>query len=171
MSVFTEGSLVFTFDDQQCQASQYDRWSFYRNQYSKMQYGIKAVDFLCSDNAQVLWLIEVKDYRRPNTPKPSNLPHTIASKVLDTLSGLVAAQCNANDAHERQFARQALTSSRLRVVAHIEQPTKPSRLFPRAVDQADLKSKLKKLVRAIDSHPVVVDHQTLPQQIPWTVAG
>ena len=37
-------------------------------------------------------------------------------KVRDTLAGLVAAKCNANDGREKKFAEQALTKNRIRIV-------------------------------------------------------
>jgi hypothetical protein len=95
----------------------------------------------------------------------------VADKISDSLSGLVAAQCNANDPAEKAFAGDALRVQRLRIVLHVEQPQKVSRLFPRAIDPADVKSKLKKLLKAIDAHPMVVDQYSRPGNRPWTVTG
>lgn len=166
---FTEGRLTFSFADG-CNATAYDRWAFVRNQYQSVCGSTKAVDFLCI-NGGVLWVIEVKDYRLPRTPKPSNLSMMVARKVRDSIAGLVAAQCNANDPHEQQFAQSALRATQLRVVLHVEQPQKVSKLFPRAVDPGDLKSKIKKLLKAIDAHPEIVDQNSLKANMNWTVAG
>lgn len=169
MTSLIEGQLSFAFNAG-CNATHYDKWTFVRNQYHNVCDGSKAVDFLCIENS-VLWIIEVKDYRRPGSKKPSNISRDVAKKIRDSLAGLVTAQCNANDPHERQFAQQALRSSCLKVVLHVEQPRKISKLFPRAVDPSDLKSKLKKLIKAIDPHPKLVDQHTMTMNMPWTVAG
>lgn len=165
----TEQQLAFTFADG-VEPSQYDEWTFYRNQFNAVCGGTKAVDFVCLDGDQ-LWLIEVKDYRRHRRTKLVELGDEVAAKVRDTLAGLVAASCNANQADEQRVARQALGRSRLRVVLHLEQPRHPSRLFPRAVDPDDVLLKLKQRLKAIDAHPRVVDQSNLDAEMPWAVTG
>ena len=164
----TEQQLVFTFADG-VKPSQYDAWAFYRNQFNAVCGGTKAVDFVCLDGDK-LWLIEVKDYRRHSRTKVVDLGDEVADKVRDTLAGLVAASCNANEAEERRMARQAVRSSRLRVVLHLEQARKPSKLFPLAVAPDDVLLKLKQRLKAVDSHPMVVDQSNLRAEMPWTVA-
>ena len=168
-TTLTEQQLTFTFAEG-VEASQYDDWAFYRNQFSAVCGGTKAVDFVCLDGDQ-LWLIEVKDYRHHRRTKLVDLGDEVAAKVRDTLAGLVAASCNANEAEERHVARQAVGRSRLRVVLHLEQPRHPSRLFPRAVDPDDVLLKLKQRLKAVDAHPRVVDQSTLDAQMPWAVRG
>lgn len=168
-TTLTEQQLAFTFAEG-VEASQYDDWVFYRSQFNAVCGGTKAVDFVCLDGDQ-LWLIEVKDYRRHRSTKLIELGDEIASKVRDTLAGLVAASCNANEAEERRLAGHAVSRSRLRVVLHLEQPRYPSRLFPRAVDPDDILLKLKQRLKAIDSHPKVVNQYTLTAEMPWAVAG
>ncbi|WP_232507474.1 hypothetical protein [Neisseria weixii] len=59
----TEGSLKFEFPENY-QASKYDEWSHYRNQFeNKCSKGNKAIDFIAYENDQVLWLCEIKDFR------------------------------------------------------------------------------------------------------------
>ena len=130
----------------------------------------KALDILCVDNAS-LWLVEVRDYRRAGSVKPSDLPMEMARKVRDTLAGLVAAQCNGNDQREKSFARNALQCSDLKVVLHLEQPRTPSRLFPMAADPSDVQNKLKRVLKAIDPHPKVVNQYHVGGGMPWTVTG
>ncbi|WP_445000239.1 hypothetical protein [Halomonas mongoliensis] len=168
-TTLTEQQLAFTFADG-VEASQYDDWAFYRNQFNAVCGGTKAIDFLCLDGDQ-LWLIEVKDYRRHRRTKLVDLGDEVAAKVRDTLAGLVAAGCNANQAEEQRMARQAVGRSRLRVVLHLEQPRNPSRLFPRAVDPDDVLLKLKQRLKAVDAHPRVVDQFTLGAEMPWAVTG
>src|SRR5690554_4434345 len=97
-TTLTEQQLAFTFADG-VEPSQYDEWAFYRNQFNAVCGGTKAVDFVCLDGDQ-LWLIEVKDYRRHRRTKLVDLGDEVAAKVRDTLAGLLAASCNANEAEE-----------------------------------------------------------------------
>ena len=156
--------LTFTFPSG-WQASKYDEWSFYRNQFAKQSKGIKAVDALALGPANDAYLIEVKDYRHPDTEKPSQLPDAIANKVLHTLAAMLPAKLNANEAAERQLAAAILNCASLRVIAHIEQPR---RHIP-AVDLADIKQKLRKLLHAVDAHPKVVS-MNKTGGMGWTVS-
>lgn len=169
MQELVEGTLTFTFPEP-LKAQQYDDWSFYRNQFNRAFGGTKAVDFVCLDQ-QCTWLIEVKDYRVARRSKPSDLGDEVAAKVRDTLAGLVAASCNANDLDERRFAQKALKNKCLRVVLHLEQRANPSRLFPQVANPANLQMRLKQLLKAVDAHPLVVDKQKMALDIPWTVQG
>lgn len=168
MTQLREGQLCFEFTG--ADASHYDQWSFYRNQFSNAFGGAKAVDFIYVDEQQV-WLIEVKDYRANRRTKPSDLGDEIAFKVRDTLAGLVAAKSNANQTDECVFAKKALRKTRIRIVLHLEQPRKPSKLFPQAVDPAKLLIKLKQKLKSIDPHPAIVDRHALQPQMNWTVTG
>jgi hypothetical protein len=89
----------------------------------------------------------------------------IALKVRDSLA---AAAANANDNMERESAVFALACRRFRVVLHLEQPKKRSKLFPRAIDPADVFQRLKQLIKAIDPHPLVVEMGRL-HGVPWSV--
>jgi len=169
MQEFVEGQLTFSFPEP-LSAQQYDDWSFYRNQFTNAFGGAKAVDFICLDQ-DCTWLIEVKDYRLERRTKPGDLGEEIASKVRDTLAGLVAASCNANDLDEKNFAIKALRTNTLRVVLHIEQPEKHTKLFPRIVNPASLIMKLKQLLKAVDAHPLVVDQHSLKPAMLWNVEG
>lgn len=164
----TEGGLTFTFPDE-TEATKYDNWSFYINQFQKNCKGTKAVDLMNLQDG-VLWLIEVKDYRQHPRTKPSDLGEEVAQKVRDSLAGLVAARCNANDAAEQSFAKKALKSHRLRVVLHLELPRHPSRLFPKPIDPSNVQTKLRQLLGAIDPHPLVVDKGRL-DSLTWRVTS
>ncbi len=169
MVAITEGQLTFTFPVG-ADACQYDNWAFYRNQFNNAFGGTKAMDLLYIDNDQT-WLIEIKDYRTNPRTKTVELGDEIAIKVRDTLAGLAAGKCNANDAGEKRLAKLALRKDKLRVVLHLEQPKKSSRLFPKVVDPSKLIMKLKQRLRAIDAHPVVVDQHSLKANMKWTVTG
>lgn len=169
MTTIQEDLLRFHFhaDDN---ATKYDDWSFYRNQF---QNGCgtdnKAVDMICVTQTQT-WLIEVKDYRWHARTKPSCISDEVAQKVRDTLACLVAAQLNANDPEEQRFAQSALRKSQWRVVLHLEQPPVQNRLWPQAINPAGVLAKLKRRLKAIDPHPIVMDrHSTRP--LPWRVTS
>lgn len=119
-------------------------------------------------NCDVLWLIEVKDYRTNKRTKPSKLHEEVADKVLSTLAALMPATKNANAPEEQSFAEMTLGVNKLKVVLHIEQPQKPSKLFPKSVEKANLKQKLKQTLKPVDPHPLVLDKNTLGA-VPWDV--
>ena len=168
MTEIEEGALKFSFPDD-CEASKYDEWSFYRNQFQSVADGSKAVDMLCIAG-DTSWLIEVKDYRRHPRTKLIDLGGEVASKVRDTLAGLAAASANANRDDERRFARRALAKRRWRVALHLEQPNVKSRLRPQPFDVADVVSKLRsRRLKAVDAHPVVSSLNPPRAGIPWAV--
>ncbi len=158
--------VTFTFSHG-WQVTKFDDWSFYRNQYSRMHDGIKALDLLAQDTAKCLWLIEVKDYRQHPRTKPSALDQEVAAKIENTLAALMPARCNAISA-EAKLAQQLLSSKRLRVVLHLEQPAKHSRLRPRAINLADVQQKLRQRLKPIDAHPLVTESLDM-QGVPWVV--
>jgi hypothetical protein len=167
MPSVTEGKLNFAFADG-WNVSKYDEWSHYRNQFVKVCVGVKAIDILALEPRGCCWLVEIKDYRKHVRTKTIDLAEEVAEKARDTLAGLVAAQFCANDEAEKSSARQALRSANLRIVLHLEQPTKHSKLFPRAINPATVLQRLRQLVKAVDPHPLVVEIATM-RNLPWSV--
>lgn len=161
-------ALSFTFGDDWL-ASKYDDWSFYRNRFQKIRNNVKAVDLLAIAPDRTAWLIEVKDYRRHPRTKPLDVANEVAHKVFDTLAALLPALVNGDVAEETTIAKAALRADRLRVVLHLEQPATHSKLFPRAIDPANVLMKLKTLIRSIDAHPLVVEMNRM-HSLAWTVA-
>lgn len=147
------------------QASKYDDWSFYRNQFAKQDDGIKAVDALALSDDNTAFVIEVKDYRHPETDKPSELPKAVAHKVLHTLAAMLPASLLASEPVERQLAAAILHCGGLKVVLHIEQPQRHRPV----VDPADIKQKLRRLLKSVDPHLKVVSMNNM-QGLAWTVA-
>ena len=159
--------LSFQFPDEWL-VTQYDEWSFYKNRFKDACGGNKAIDLLALDPVdRTLWLIEVKDYRRHPREKVIELWDEIALKSRDTLAGLVAVRFNGEDP-ERAHAQRSLRSRKLRIVFHLEQPTKHSKLFPRSFDPAKIQQKLRQIVKPIDPHPLVTEKNQMVQ-VPWTV--
>jgi hypothetical protein len=163
-----EGALTFTFP-QGSLASKYDEWAHYRNQVQSALGGQKAVDIVYASDGMA-WLIEVKDFRQDARTKTIGLAEEIAIKVRDTLAGLVSAQCQASDHGERSCARALLDAGSVRVVCHLEQPEKHSRLRPRVIEPDKLQLKLRTLVKWIDPHPLVVDRHSLRAIMTWQVS-
>ncbi len=62
----------------------------------------------------------------------------------------MGAKINARILAEKQLAIAAVKSQQLRVVLHLEQPLKYSKLFPQVIDSANAQGKLRKMLRAID---------------------
>jgi len=168
MTTITEGKLTFRFPPS-CQASQYDEWSFYRNQFQSVSGGCRAIDILCVEEG-VSWLIEVKDYRYHPRAKPTCIADELAIKARDTLAGLAAAANVAGNANEQRHAKDSLKSRKWRVVLHLEQPSTKSRLRPTPIDPASLLQKLRtRKLKAIDAHPIICDRTNPHASIPWSV--
>jgi hypothetical protein len=163
MPVLNIDGLKFDFPDT-WQASKYDDWSFYRHQFVRQNDGIQGVDALALSTSNEAFLIEVKDYRHPETEKPSELPAAVAGKVLNTLAAMLPARLLANDPTERQLAAAILNCSALKVVLHLENPQHHRRV----VDPADIRQKLRRLLRAVDPHLKVVSMDNM-QTVAWTV--
>lgn len=159
--------LMFSFPPE-WKVSKYDEWKFYKNQWAKARDGIKAVDLLAADGQGTGFLIEVKDYRVHSRTKPSDLGEEMQLKVLDTLAALLPAALYANDQDEQDMARGVIGAKKLRVILHLEQPLKHSKLRPRAIDPAALQQQLKRLLRPVDAHPAVVESVRMGS-LPWNV--
>jgi hypothetical protein len=149
------------------QVTKYDEWVFYRTRFSKMWEPIKALDVLAVDPGNTVWFIEVKDYRRQRRTKPLDIADEVAHKVFDTLAAMLPAKSNANDLLEQEFAKVISKASRIRIIIHLEQPAQTSKLFPRAIDPADVQQKLRKLLKPIDAHPLVTERGM--RDVAWTV--
>jgi hypothetical protein len=167
MPEITEGKLTFEFPKNWL-AMTFDQWSFYLNQFQSVCEGAKAIDVLAVEPQVCVWSIEVKDYRQYRRTKTIDLADEVAVKVRDSLAGIVAARMNANDGDEKRLAQAALDCPRLRLVLHLEQPAKHSKLFPRAIDPAKIKQRLQQLIRAIDPHPLVLEMNRMTG-VAWTV--
>lgn len=167
MQNITVDTLTFHFQDG-WQVTKFDEWSFYLNQFQNVCGGAKAVDLLALDGNRCAWLIEAKDYRRHRRTKTISIADEVAYKVRDTLAGLFAAHTNSLNDDEKRQAKAAFGAKKLRVVLHLEQPAKHSKLFPRAIDPASVKQKLKQLVKPIDPHPLVLEMKEM-NSVAWEV--
>lgn len=190
MRAITEGELRFDFPDG-WNASKFDDWSFYRNQFMKLSgaslqcsscetgircancggknvAGTKGVDILATAPGGVSWFIEVKDYRQTRESRFEFLADEVALKVRDTLACLVVAQIRANVGTENELAKASLRCKELRVVLHLEQPDPRSPLESKRSRRASVLQRLKQLVKAVDPRPLVLDRSDT-QDVEWTV--
>ena len=93
----------------------------------------------------------------------------IACKYRDTLAGLACARVHSNDDEEKELANSSVQTNSIRLALHLEQPQRHSRLFPRVFEPADIKQKLRMLVKAMDPHPLILDMHS--HQASWQVTG
>lgn len=168
-SPITEGVLTFNFNAQHPQSTKYDEWSFYRNQFNSAFGGTKAADIVFIEN-KTCWIIEIKDYRQERRTKAIDLADEIALKARDTIIGLMSAAHKANDFDEKQFAKNAISCEKIKIVLHLEQPKNKTRLRPDVIDLSSLKQKLKKLLKCLGSS-YVVNKETLNSKMNWTVTS
>jgi hypothetical protein len=170
-TVIVEGSLIFTFDPSWL-VLKYDDTAFYKNHFQNFAGGSKAVDIIAW-RAPELWLIEVKDYRAYARTKTIDLFDEVATKVTATLAGLMAVAATNNisdDTDTQTFARLILQHyQQLRVALHLEQPQKPSKVFPLVVDPKNARDALRRKLRFIDHRAIVSGNSTPNQRIQWHV--
>jgi len=146
------------------QVEQYDaRNSFYRRRKFEGIAESKAVDIVAiNPSRRELWLIEVKDFRAFSARDTQDMIGIVVQKVRDTLAGILTAAF-----HENGFYRTAVNQERVRVVFHLEQPGKPSKLYPQLIDKVNGTIKLKQKIRAVDPHAILCDMES--NYSPWTV--
>ncbi|MEM9217939.1 MAG: hypothetical protein AAGD25_26810 [Cyanobacteria bacterium P01_F01_bin.150] len=166
MEIDVDG-LTFTFPDT-WQITKYDDWAFYRKHFLKIRSGIKSVDLIVLDDDQTVRLVEVKDYRQQQRQKQIELAEEMVQKVLDTLAAMLPAKVNASNQEEKDFAQKVVKNKNIRVVLHLDQPGRQSRLFPRKFDLSREQLKLRTKLKAIDPHPKVVESSNM-QNLVWTV--
>ena len=206
MTIIKEKRLTFTFPEDYC-ATKYDDWEHYeifqnscnlRNKIDTNEKGKNEIDqSVDNDNGSsgvdiialhesTLWLIEIKDYyqleSKPNAQsideKLSDLPYLIARKVRDSLAGLVSAKFKAEKQEEKDFAHLALNCNEIKIVLHIEMPSK-SKLSPSSLDVALLKDRFKtsKFTKTFENcyaKPIFTNINHInngqPCDIPWSVS-
>lgn len=82
--------------------------------------------------------------------------------MRDSLAGLAAARCNANNPQERTLSEAALKTKQIKIVLHMEQNH-------HAINPADILTKLKQQIKAVDAQPKVVNKKNLKANMRWTV--
>lgn len=155
MLKITEGTLEFVFP-KTWQAEKFDDTGFYRKHFQGFA-DSKSVDVVAfSADGDELWLIEVKDYRVNRRDKSLDLFREIAIKVRDTLACLYLAR-GKPEITLYGFAQQAAAKTKIRVALHLEQPAKPSKLYPPIVERGNAYLKLAQTMR-VASHCQATNH-------------
>ena len=165
-----DATLTFSFPDT-WKVEKCDNWSFYKKFVqvgNVLKQGMKCVDLMTIDDKNVLWLIEVKDYRHHIRQKEICPDVEFCKKIIDTISMLFPAACNAEE-NERSIAKDAVRADKIRIVLHYEQSKFNSKLFPRQFDLDDLQLKIRRCLKCIDPHPIVTDMSHMPACIRWRV--
>lgn len=148
-------TLTFRFPNR-WKAEKYDEWDYYKQKFQHVCGGAKGVDIVALEPRECCWLIEAKDFRVGRRDTIVELADKVAKKCRDTLAGLATIRAQATGA-ERIYADESLSTTRLRVVFHLEQPAVGSILHPSVIDRANLKSLLLQRIKAIDPKLEVVD--------------
>ena len=177
MATFKEGNLVFTFQTNLV-ILEYDKSVFH--QTIRVPLKKSGVDFVACRRKTPppdFWLIEVKDFRvirgAPGEKNVSELPRTIAAKMLDTIEGLKDAANRAVNNEERMVSGLAANATKVRVVLHLEPyEGTHTRLFPKNPSPANIMQKLKQLLDCLDSKPLVTSMATTGRSgVPWSVVA
>jgi len=152
-----EKNLLFCFE---FDAIKFDDSQYYRDCFYKIQNGIRAVDIVAV-NGSTAYLIEIKDYRHPETKnlKPNKLIEAIVSKVISTLSAILPMKNNANISEEKSIAGSFSKTSQLRVVLHIETPPQRRTLKQSCYNFQEIQVELRRKLKPIDAHPTIVSKE------------
>ena len=167
MCKIIEGKLEFIFPDG-WKALKLDGTEFYRKHFQNFA-DSKCVDIASFQaNGGELWLIEVKDYRINRRTKTLDLFDELALKVRDSLALLFLAKCKP-EINSFNFVHIAADKPKIRVVLHLEQTAKPSKLYPHIVERDNARRKLAQTVRVVDPHPLFCEMSAMPHDCPWVV--
>jgi hypothetical protein len=169
MPQIKEGRLTFIFPAS-WQAEKYDETAFYQKHFQQLA-DSKCVDIVAFDNRNrtYLWLVEVKDYRYHRRTKTQNLFDELAQKARDTLANLFLAQ-RKEELSIQPFAVAAAQQRKIRFVLHLEQPRKPSKLYPEVVERSSLQLRLRQKLRVVDEHSLFFEISQMAG-CPWSVTS
>jgi hypothetical protein len=130
-----------------------EKASYYKRHFQTFAGGCKEMDFILFEPVnRVLWLLEVKDYTINRRVKPQCVFEEIVEKVRDSLALLLAGSVRDDPSNGgvRSFMDVCAIPNDIKIVLHLEQPSKPSKMFPGVKIAADATQKLRAKVRAID---------------------
>ena len=161
MTTITLDHLLFEFPDG-WQVVKFDEWKFYTRHFQgTLGGGVKAADLIAIDETNTAWFIEVKDYRVHPRTKPSCLAQEVAEKIYDTFAALLPARVNGEVPAEVAFTTVLHQVGALRAVLHLEQ-AQSAAPFTVPISPMNIQLKLRGLLRAIDSSPIVCDMNSAP---------
>ena len=172
MPTISVDTLDFIFPDN-WKVLKYDDQSFHKKHFHNLA-ASKCVDIIAFSAAdEFLWLIEGTDYRlyqgeKPTGEKRVDVLKEFAEKVRDTLANLHLAE-RRPESEIYDFVKLASKKVKFRVVLHLEQSAKPSKLHPQVVKWHDAHIKLRHAVRVVDPHPWLCKMSDMPLDCPWRV--
>ena len=172
-----EGALRFSFPVSGTRTLKYDDSEGYRPHVQKASPSRCGVDILCLTPDGVLWLVEVKDYRRDDVQQDrSGLADVVVDKVLDTLAGLVCIKHSSWE--DNDFAKAACQARDIRVVAHVDglgrwQDDSKHLRKSQTVNAfiADLQVNLHRKLRKVGLRSDVASLQWPRADFPWVVSS
>lgn len=169
MTSLTEGLLRLDFP-LGWRAEKYDKTGHYIHHVQSLAES-KAVDIVALSPAPnaCIWLIEVKDYRAHPRVKDLDFFDEIASKVRDSLAGLLLAQQRPEAGTLHTLSMALSHDVKLRVAVHLEQTHKPSKLRPAVTDRANHRMKLRQVLRAVDTKAEICERSLMPPTVLWAV--
>ncbi|MEY4243342.1 MAG: hypothetical protein RLZZ245_927 [Verrucomicrobiota bacterium] len=130
-----------------------EKASYYTRRFQSFAGGCKEMDFILFDPVnRVLWFLEVKDYTTNPRIKKQCVFEEIAEKIRDSLALLLAGSVREDPSNGgvRSFMDVCAIPNAIKIVLHLEQPLKPSKMFPGVKIEADATQKLRAKVKAVD---------------------
>lgn len=165
-SILVDGMQLLFADD--WAVSKYDEWTYYKSHFIKIKDGVKAVDIVAVDPEDVLYLIEVKDYRGRTREKTMPIEIEFQEKVFCTLAALIPAKCNAVDLHEAHVAGRAAAARSVRLFFQLDEDPSANKLDPQSTRRAQFSQILRRRLGAIDATLRVYSSDAL-NGVPWQV--
>ena len=162
----SEDKLKFNFE---FDAIKFDETQYYLNHFQGIKPCLQAVDILAVNNSTG-YLIEIKDYRHPDTKQLSSndLIEVIINKVVSSLAAILPMKNNAIIPNEQYIAGLFSKTSQIKVILHIEKPPPRRTLKQSCYNFQKMEESLKNRLKPIDAHPKVVSKENL-KGLPWTV--
>lgn len=127
---FQEGRIRFEFPDG-WKVLRPEKASYYTRHFQNFAGGCKEMDFILLEPInRVLWLVEVKDYTTYPRNKPQCIFEEIAEKIRDSLALLLAGSVRDHSSNEgvRSYMDVCVIPKDIKIVLHLEQPSKPSKI-------------------------------------------
>lgn len=144
---------------------------FYIRKFQGFNNGSKEVDFVALDEVEnSLWLVEAKDYSTHPRSKPGEVVGEIAIKIRDSLTCIEAMKVSSFSTEDSRALADTLSMARsCRVAFHLEVPAVENLSFSR-VEIANMKMKLRNLLRGIDEVAKVGDCRQLSESTPIQIS-
>ena len=168
--IIEEGNLKFDFPNSFI-GIKFDDTTYYRNHFIKIQKGIKAIDILAVNNTEN-YMIEVKDYRHPDTVQlnQTQLVEDIIKKFIFSLSAIFPMSYIITKDEEQEIAKKFLENKILFLIFHIEIPPQRRNLRQSNYNISNLQLELRRKLHAITNKTnIKVVSQDNLKNLPWSL--